>query len=326
MRFRMLGALLPVFLGLLSGCKGDDFEVTSSDWIDAVSENAPIRKLQREIAGTPETVTAQIGDLITFSDGSKLWFRGLKDSASGTDLTGEVAVSFLSLTGTDDWLRARYPTQTISTSLLSRGGFYYRITQNGAACIPAELWVSLPPVPDRIPTVKPGLYNGVVLSTGDRVWGAIVPGDASPRVFRGSMRPDGAEVVVEDSTDGRYITGKLYNHRFRWVSFAYPRAYPQQVAVSVTLPGKFTPQNTTVYFSQPDSLFLTEAQPDFGTTTFLSPYKLPQGFSCQAVSVSFLDGKYYWGSTTSAIPSSGSVSVTPQEVSKFDLLAKLEAL
>ena len=326
MRFRILWAALPLLIAGVSGCKGDDYDVTSSDWIDAVTENAPIRKLQRELADSPEQKTATAGELVEFSDGSTLWFKALKDSASGADVSGEVVVSFLHLNGTDDFLRVGYPTQTVSTALLSRGSFYYRITHNGAACTVDELWASLPPIPDRIPANKPGLYNGVTLSTGDKVWGAIIPGDASPRVFKGAMRVQDGATVVEDSADGRYITGKLYNHKYRWVSFSYPRSYRQEVAADVTLPGKFTPQNTAVYISQPDSLYLTALVPDFGTATFVTPYKLPLGFPCQAVSISYLDGKYYWGSTTQALPTNGALSVTPQEVSKADLLAKLARL
>lgn len=326
MRFRILWAVLPLFITGMSGCKGDDYDVTSSDWIDAVTERSPIRVLQRDLASSAEVKAANMGELIEFSDGSKLWFTGLTDSATGADVSGEVSVSFLHLNGTYDFLRVGYPTQTVSSALLSRGSFYYRITRNGTACIPGELWASLPPVPDRIPAAKPGLYNGVTLSTGDRVWGAIIPGDASPRVFKGAMRVQDGATVVEDSAEGRYITGKLYNHKYRWVSFSYPRSYRQEVAADVTLPGKFTPQNTAVYISQPDSLYLTALVPDFGTATFVTPYKLPKGFPCQAVSISYLDGKYYWGSTTQALPTNGALSVTPQEVSKAELLTKLASL
>lgn len=326
MRFRILWAAVSLLAAAVSGCKGDDYDVTSSDWIDAVTERSPVRALQRELAVSPEVKTAAAGDLIEFSDGSKLWFTGLKDSATGADIAGEVAVSFLHLTATDDFLRVGYPTQTASTALLSRGSFYYRITRNGAPCIPDELWASLPPIPDRIPIAKPGLYNGVTLGTGDKVWGVIIPGDASPRVFAGAMHLQNGSTVVEDSSQGRYITGKLYNHKYRWVSFSYPRSYRQEVAADVTLPGKFTPQNTAVFISQPDSLFLTELVPDFGTATFVSSYKLPKDFPCQAVSISYLDGKYYWGSTTIALPASGAISVMPQEVSKTELVSKLRSL
>jgi len=312
---------------LLAAC-GKDYDrfipsqtLTDTSWRQPTSLNPDVQKLFADIANEPlvkELPNIEAGDTVSFPGGIFLTIpERACQGAGGAPASGPARVELTLLRTKGEFIRNSKPTgrrqDPVHTSAIAN----VRIVQNGQDLV-----------------LKSG--SNLMLSYTDphpmgnlNTFFADAPGSDRPYVDW-NYATDGSYSTVFTRPDpvaqGQFLTGYDISLRsLRWVNCGKLADTTRPDQISITLPLTFTNANTTVFIvlSNAPSVIQMDAEPHH---EYFHTSRVPDNQKVLAVSISYINGDYFVGSTEAISTDGLNIGVKPQKKTLGELLDFLKGL
>ena len=229
-----------------------------------------------------------------------------KPSTTITAKSAKIKANILVLTSKGDVIRHKVPT-TSNGTLLNFGAYVnIKLTYKGNpvywnSALPKQIQIKVR-TKDRYPTIPMQYFMFQPDSTGkDTLWLPVLNHEPVPPVYVGNGSQN-------NSNNGYLIT----TNKIGWFGCAnFLKANPNKTRLNAFLPINFTNKNTVVYavFNETKAVVRLKSNP-LGKSYGVAG--VPIDSKVTLVSISKINGLYYFGTTTTTATSSNPINLTPK--------------
>jgi hypothetical protein len=303
-------------------------DLNDTNWYSIVPSSAKVRQLDsifNEVAFSDSMHIMQGGTLI-FNDSPgliRIFFPPYFCMIPGTIIQGKVKIEVKLLKTKGDMVKTDRPTMSYGSLLVTGGALHIRATYNGqelpmtqGASLDIEMISKMSN--NNAPSQNMKIFYGkenAYPSTAVQTFTWLPSTDSANRAW----------AFTDSSTqrNGYYFQ----TTRFGWVNCDYfsDSSQPRTKAV-VTLPPNFTNANTNVYavLHSPDDI-VAQLMGDAVAKNF-SISNIYTGKLCTFVTLSYINGNLYLGSTQTTITQNMNVNIAPQQKTKQQIESFLDNL
>jgi hypothetical protein len=313
---------------LLLGSCGKDYDqflpnrmMADTSWRQPTALNADLQKLFADIANTPlvaEVPNIESGDTVLFPGPIALVIPERSCQGAGSaPASGAVRIELTLLRTKGEFIRNSKPTgfgqNPVHTSAIAN----VRILQNGQELQLKSGATVLISYADSYPLGNLNIFYADAPAT-DRPyidWTYTTDGSYATAF----TRPNPGAI-------GQYITGyDLRLKALRWVNCGKVADTTRPDRISVTLPLTFTNANTALFIVLRDSPSVIQMDADPHHEYFHTS-RVPDGQKVMAVSISYINGDYFVGSTEALSADGLNIGVKPQKKTLGELLEFLAGI
>jgi hypothetical protein len=321
---------------VLIGCKKENSneffpypanELNDTNWYSIVPSNAKVRQLDSIFndASFTDSIHVMQGGSLTFTDSPgriRIHFPPYFCMIPGVIIQGKVKIEVKLLKTKGDMIKMDRPTMSYGSLLVTGGALYVRATYNGQE-LPLAQGVSLDitmvtKMSDNSPSQNMKIFYGNE---------SAYP-TTSVQTFTWLPSTDSLNVAWSFMDTATQRNSYFFRTtRFGWVNCDYfsDSSQPRTKAV-VTLPPNFTNANTNVYavLHSPDDI-VAQLMGDAVAKNF-SINNIYTGKLTTFVTISYIDGKLYLGSSQTTTTQNMNLSIVPQQKTKQQIESFLDNL
>ncbi len=304
-----------------------DNDLNDTNWYSVIPTNARVKQLDSifDITAITDSIHLMQGGTLSFNDSPgivRINFPPYFTMIPGTLVQGKVKVEVKLLKTKGDMVKTDRPTMSYGSLLVTGGALHIRVTYNGqelsmapGASIELQMITKMS---DNNPSQNMKVFYGKE--------DAYPP--TSVQTFTWLPSTDSSNVAWSFMDSSSQRNGYMFQStRFGWVNCDYfsDSTQPRTKAV-VTLPPNFTNANTNVYavLHSPDDI-VAQLIGDPVTKNF-SINNIYTGKSVTFVTLSFINGDLYLGSSQTTITQNMTVNIVPQQKTKQQIEAFLDNL
>lgn len=298
-------------------------ELNDTNWYSVVPSSARVRQLDSIFAIHPSTDSVSVvnGGTVHF-DSIRIDFPpGFCAGGPGTVIS-KVKIEVVVLKTKGDMVKTDRPTMSYNQLLVTGGALHIRATYNGQPVAMAQGKLIKISMITKMSNSTPSTNMHVFFGKEDAFPASAV------QTFTWIPWQDSIASWVnsyQDSATG--LKGyEFFSNRFGWINADYFSDTTQpRTKASVLLPPNFTNANTNVYAVLQSPDIVAQLKPDHVTKKF-EINNIYVGKVVTFVSLSFIDGKLYLGSSQVTIGNNTTVSLAPQLQTKQQIEAFLQSL
>lgn len=300
-----------------------DKEINDTNWYSVVPQAARVRQLDSIFAIHPLTDSVNVanGDTIHLDSIDVIFPPNFCTGAGGATVA-KAKIEIIMLRTKGDMVRVDRPTMSYDRLLVTGGALNIRATYNGLPVSMAQGKMIRIAMITKMSNTTPSQNMRVFYGKEDAYPATAV------QTFTWVPSDSGSTSFVQGFTDT--ATGlkgyEFFSNRFGWVNCDYFSDTTQpRTKVSISLPTNFTNANTNVYavFQNPDIVAQLIGNPVTKTFNINNIYV---GKVVTFVTMSYIDGKLYFGSKLVTIAPNMNLNITPELKTKQQIELFLQSL